>query len=87
MSEWSLAEENYLAPAYERNSKTTLPSEREFYWVCKGTFEAVRLLEAQKKWKKAALVLKHRLIESNLPCRKEAEDRLKKLQSEHADAN
>ena len=74
----------YSKPLYERTPQNPLPEEREFFWVCKGGLEAVRILEGQKNWKGAARVLK-RIIENNLPCH-EAEERLKKLQSEHPDA-
>jgi TolA-binding protein len=78
--------ENYLAPLYGINLVIKEPEAREYFWVCKGGFEAVRLLEGQKKWKGVAGVLK-RMIDSNLSCRKEAEERLKRLKTEHADAN
>ncbi len=78
--------ENYLAPLYERNPRAILPEERDFFWVCKGSLEAIDLLEGQRDSKGAARVLK-RLMETNLPCRQEAEERLKTFQVEHADAN
>lgn len=86
MNDAKRALENYLAPIYEKNPKAAQPEEREFFWICKASFEAVGLLESQKDWKAAARVLK-RVIDVNLPCRKEAEERLKKLKAEHADAN
>ncbi len=86
MGDLTLAQKNYLQPLYEWNPKSASPQEREFFWVCKGVFESVRLLEARKDWKGAAGVLK-RAIKENFPCRKEAEERLKKLQTAHADAN
>jgi TolA-binding protein len=78
--------ESYLAPLYERNPQSARPDECEFFWIGKGGFEAARLLEEQKNWKGAASVWS-RLAESNLPCSKEAAERLKKLKSEHSDAN
>ncbi|MBI4026128.1 MAG: tetratricopeptide repeat protein [Verrucomicrobia bacterium] len=79
MGDINQALENYLAPLYSKEG-------REFFWVCKGGFEAVDILRLQKDWAAAARVLK-RLIESNPSCRKEAEEKLKKLQAEHPDAN
>lgn len=87
MGDMKQALKHYYAPlATERPAGNAPPESREFYWVCRGGLEAVGLLEKQKDWKAAAGVLK-RMIERNLPCRKEAEERLKKLQSEHPDAN
>lgn len=86
MGDLKKALESNLMPLYERNPQNPVPEEREFYWICKGGFEAVRLLEAQKDWKGAVRVLK-RLAESNLPCRADAEERMRKLQTDHADAN
>jgi TolA-binding protein len=86
INDYERAVEHYLAPLYERNSVTPVSDTRDFFWVCKGGFEAVRLLEQKKNWKGAAGVLK-RMVDSNLPCKKEADERLKNLKAEHADAN
>ncbi len=81
-----LAMQSYLTPLYERNPQSTSAEEREFFWVCKGGLEAVRILELQKDWKGSVRVLK-RILDSNLPCETEASAHLRKLQTEHADAN
>lgn len=78
--------ENYLAPLYEKPFPSGSPEGREFFWICRGGLEAERLLESQKDWRGAARVLR-RLIETKLPCRAEAEERLRRLQAEHAGAN
>ena len=44
MTDSKHALENYLAPLYERSTENALPEGREFFWVCKGGFEAVKLL-------------------------------------------
>jgi TolA-binding protein len=77
--------ENYLSPLYTLKPKPVAADgrEREFFWICKGGLEAVRVFEGGKRWKEAAGILK-RMIDTNLPCRKEAEERLKKIVEEHA---
>lgn len=86
MDDFKHALENYIAPLYEKNTQGPGPESPEFFWICKGGLEASRLLEGQKNWKGAVRVLK-RMIELNLPCSQKAEERLKQLQKDHADAN
>jgi len=75
----------YLKPLYEPAPAGAARQERDSYWVCKGALAAVGIYETQKNREAAAGILK-RIISSNLACRKDAEDWLKKLQPEHAAA-
>lgn len=86
MGELGQSIENYLFPLYTRQSQNALPENREFFWICKGGFEAVRILELEKKWKDAVGVLK-RMKESNLPCKKEIDEMMNKIKTEHAISN
>ncbi|MFZ4693981.1 MAG: tetratricopeptide repeat protein [Verrucomicrobiia bacterium] len=86
MGDLTKALESHLAPLYEKPAPSGTPEGREFYWICRGGLEAERILESQKDWRGAARVLR-RMIDAKLPCRTEAEERLRRLQAEHAGAN
>jgi TolA-binding protein len=86
MGDLTKALECHLAPLYEKPAPSGTPEGREFYWICRGGLEAERILENQKDWRGAARVLR-RMIDAKLPCRTEAEERLRRLQAEHAPAN
>lgn len=71
-----------MVPFLEQKTRGEQHSESSRIWFTRASFAAADILEAQKEWKRAAMVL-DRLAETGIPASREAGARAKKLRVDY----